>query len=1174
MKKFNRGFICSLSVFLSCTGFAQNVWTQHNDQARTGWFPYETILNTNNVNKNTFGFYFNHTTDDKVVSQPLVIMNVNIPNVGFKNIVYVTTLNNTIYAYDADVNADPYWTQNYTNKISVAPGADCINCRPARNTDIHPSLCGGGYGDFSGNMGIVGTPVVDTTAGTMYFVTKIVNPNDGIVDNHTYVNNIKDEYNYTTTGFHQYLHAIDIRTGAERPNSPVEITPVITGTGDGQTAPGLIKFNPRTQFNRAGLVLSNGKVYIAFAAHCDNNPSHGWIISYDAGSLALVHSYIATPNDGRGGIWMSGTAPAVDESGNIYFTTGNSLNENRTSLNYNTYNALPTDPANRGEGVVKLTPDLTLSSYFTPFNYIALNDADKDFPTQIMLIPNTQLAMTGCKDNILYIMNKTSLGGFNAATNNVVQTVSVQSGATMHSSFAYFGGAAPKVYQFSENSSLKSYPVSAGGLGTVVNNDVILGPSGGTGGFLSVSSNGADPATGILWAYQPINGCNANNSNCHAILHALNASDITNELWNSDMISADQVAVFNKFSCPTIALGKVYIAANTNHLYVYGLKSNTSCVTNVALNEPVVALTTASGAASNVTDGNSSTSWGANAANDIDSIYIDLQGSFDICRIAINWTNNKFGKDFDMKVSDDKINWTTISQIRGNSAVYTEINSPVSGRYVNMVGIKRGTTSGYGINEFQVFGNPASSCRAPGGLSASSLSPSSEHISWSSVSGASQYFVKYRSNLSASWVSRVTNTNSIDLSALSCGSIYYYTVQANCGSGQSALSQGSFTAADCASNSCDIFPVRYYHVDLGDIGLAGTTCKTGNIYQLTGSGTDIGGNSDQFQFAYTNIDDGDYTTYGRIFQQDLTDPASKFGVMIRDSITNTSRFAFVASVNNGFNLIFEYRDIPGGPVTTITLPSHFSLPYWARIDKVGTKYTSYVSQDNISWTKIGGPVDLHFGSDPANIPNYGMAISSVNNAMLTSGQIDNFTVVVGNPLPVTLEEFSAKRVNDNQVLVSWATTMEHLSDHFEVQRSTDISSFENIKTVRAVGESETTTYYSITDDQPENGMNYYRLKEIDKDNKFYYSPVASVKFEVPVGIKLYPNPAEDYAIITSKEPILEVKVYDAAGKLLQSLASPEGKNSVHLKTESLGKGMYIVRIKTTKQVYEQKLSKR
>jgi hypothetical protein len=1175
MKKFYRGLICSLLIFFFRPAIAQNVWTQHNDQARTGWYPYETALTVNNVNKNTFGFYFNYTTDDKVVSQPLVILNVNIPNVGFKNIVYVTTLNNTIYAFDADVNADPYWTRNYTNKIAVVPGADCINCRPARNTDIHPSLCGGGYGDFSGNMGIVGTPVVDSTSGTMYFVTKIVNPNDGIIDNHSYVNNIKDEYNYTTTGFHQYLHAIDIRTGDERPNSPVEITPEVTGAGDGQTSPGLIRFNPRTQFNRAGLVLANGMVYIAFAAHCDNNPSHGWIISYDAGSLALAHAYIATPNDGRGGIWMSGTAPAVDESGNIYFTTGNSLNENRTSSNYNTYNALPTDPANRGEGVVKLAPDLSMSSYFTPFNYIALNDADKDFPTQVMLIPNTQLAMTGCKDDTLYIMNKTNLGGFSATRNNVVQTVSVQSGATMHSSFAYFGSSAPKVYQFSENSPLKSYPVSGSGLGTVVTNTVIQGPSGGTGGFLSVSSNGPDPATGILWAYQPINGCNANNNNCHAVLHALNASDITKELWNSDMVTADQVTVFNKFSCPTIALGKVYIAANTNHLYVYGLKSNTSCVTNVALNKPAVALTTASGSASNVTDGSLSTAWGANVANDIDSIYIDLQGNYDICRIAINWTNSKYGKDFDLKISDDKINWTTISQVRNNVSVYTEINSPVSGRYVNMVGIKRGTSNGYGINEFQVFGNPASPCRAPGGLSASSLSPSSEHISWSLVSGAGQYFVRYRSNLSASWISRVTNTNSLDLSALTCGSVYYYTVQADCGSSQSAISQGSFTAANCAANSCDIFPVRYYHVDLGDIGLAGTTCKIGNIYQLSGSGTDIGGTSDQFQFAYTNIDAGNYSAYGRIIQQDLADPLNKFGVMVRDSLTNTSRFAFVASVNHGYNLIFQYRDVPGGPVTTTTLPGHYSLPYWVKIGKSGTKYTAYVSSDNIHWAQIGGQVDLQFGSDPANIPNYGMAITSGNNSVLTSGQIDNFTVVVSNPLPVTLLEFSAKKVNDNQVSISWSTSMEHLSDHFEIQRSSDQKEFKTIKTLQAAGESETIKFYTALDEEPGEGINYYRLKELDKDNKFYYSPVAAVKFDLPAGIEIYPNPADDFTYIkSSRKAIVEVNVYDVAGKLLQSLGSPEGQSIVYLNTGSMPKGMYILRIKTLNMVYKQKLYKR
>ena len=1175
MKKFLPGILSVLFTLLFGMASAQSVWTQHNDLARTGWYPYETSLNTTNVNQNTFGFFFSHMTDDKIVGQPLVIMNVNIPNKGFKNLVFVATLNNSIYAFDADVNADPYWKQNYTNNIAVAPNPPCTNCRPARASDIHPSLCGGNYGDFSGNMGIISTPVIDTAAGTMYFVTKVVDLDDGTLDNHAYNSAVRnEEYTYTTTCFHQYLHAIDITTGNERPNSPIEIKPTITGTGDGQTSPGIITFNPRTQFNRAGLVLANGYLYIAFAAHCDNNPSHGWIISYNPSTLTLQHAFISTPNDGRGGMWMSGTAPAVDENGNLYVTTGNALDENRSSFNYNTYTAPPTDPANRGEGVIELAPDLTLASYFTPFNYIALNDADKDFPTQVMLLPNTNLAMTGCKDDTIYVMNKNNLGGFDPYKNDVVQTVSVQSGATMHSSFAYFGSPTAYAYQFSENSQLKAYPVSAGGLGTSIVNTSIAGPSGGSGGFLSSSSNGSDPSSGILWAYQAINGCNANNSNCHAILHALKASDITTELWNSDMVSTDQISVFNKFSCPTIALGKVYVDANTNYLYVYGLKSNNSCATNVALGKPATPLTTSAGTASNVTDGNFSTGWIANPNNDVDSIYIDLQGNYDICKVGITWINGDYGKNFNIKVSNDKINWTIIDSMRGNTGTYNEFNGLVTARYVSMVGITRGTTNGYGISEFQVFGNPASSCRAPGALGASSSSSNTAHLSWDLTTGAAQYFIKYRSNLSESWISRTSNTNSIDLSALTCGPIYYYTVQADCGSSQSAISQGSFTITSCPLNSCDIFPVRYYNVDLGDIGVAGSTCKQGNIYSVTGSGTDIGGNSDQFQFAYTNNDIGSYDVFGRIISQDKVNASNKFGVMVRDSLTNTSRFAFLASFNDGYNMIFEYRDQPAGPTTRINVPGNYSLPYWTKINKSGTLYTAYISADGISWTPVAGPFNLNFGLDPANIPNYGMAETSDNNSSLSTGEMDNFTLLGSTALPIVLTSFSAKEINHNHVLVSWTTSMVHLADHFEVQRSSDDKNFQTIQKVIAVGESETPQYYSANDNNPFTGVNYYQLKEIDKDGKFYISPVVTVNFDRPAGIEIYPNPAGDYTSINSqKDAILEVNIYDVTGKLLKTIPSTGELTFVRLNTSWLSGGIYFISVKTTSTIYRQKLLK-
>ena len=305
-----------------------------------------------------------------------------------------------------------------------------------------------------------------------------------------------------------------------------------------------------------------------------------------------------------------------------------------------------------------------------------------------------------------------------------------------------------------------------------------------------------------------------------------------------------------------------------------------------------------------------------------------------------------------------------------------------------MEGVKR-NAGNYSINEFQVFGSLASGCRAPTGLAAVTLTSNSEHISWDAVSGADTYTVKYHHYLSPEWLSKTVNTNSVDLTALSCGTLYYYTIQANCGAVPSEINSGGFIPSGCPQTNCDILPVRYYDLDLGDIGLAGSTCKNGNIYTMTGSGTDIGGIADEFHFTFTNNDNLDYEALGHLIQQDQVFPSNKLGIMVRDSLTSTSRFAYMASVNNGANFIFEYRDIAGGPVTTGTF-SAFPNP-WMKVTKTGTNYTGYVSSDNITWTQVGASVDLHFGNDPANIPNYGMAVTSANNTGLSSGQIQAFT---------------------------------------------------------------------------------------------------------------------------------------------------------------------------------------
>ena len=232
-------------------------------------------------------------------------------------------------------------------------------------------------------------------------------------------------------------------------------------------------------------------------------------------------------------------------------------------------------------------------------------------------------------------------------------------------------------------------------------------------GFYPPLRTDRDPVTGILWAYQPITNC----ATCNGTLYALDANDVTHQLWNSDLVPADNITIYNKFSCPTIALGKVYVAANRTQLAVYGEKPNTSCSTNQALNKNATALTN-NNLAGNITDGNPATSW-TGLPQDVDSIYIDLGGSYDVCKVVVNWDASGFGKDFDMKISNDGVSWTTIKSFRGNTVTSTEFDGAVTGRFVSMVGITRGTTSGYSINEFQVFGQPSASCPPLTGLNAS-----------------------------------------------------------------------------------------------------------------------------------------------------------------------------------------------------------------------------------------------------------------------------------------------------------------------------------------------------------------------------------------------------------------------------------------------------------------------
>jgi hypothetical protein len=510
-------------VFLAClclSAAAQvSVLTYHNDDARTGQNTNETILTHANVNMNGFGLVSSRPVDDWIYAQPLVVANVSIPGKGTHNIVIVATVNDSLYAFDADdpsVTA-PYWQTNFLGPNIVAP----------RNTDM-TGACGGNYQDFHGNMGIIGTPVIDSGSSTLYVVVRTKE------NGSTYV---------------QRLRALDITTGLERPYSPIVITATYQGNGDGNVG-GTLTFNPQKQNQRWGLALVNGIVYVGWASHCDWGPYHGWLIGYAATNLSRVTVYNTTPNGYNGGIWQAGGAPASDSAGNLYFETGNgAFSTNSSNLSSNDY----------GDSVLKLstTNGLSVVDYFTPYNQSTLDNQDLDLGSSgLALLPDSvgsashpHLCVCSGKEGRIYLLDRDNLGKFHSGSDSqIVQSLPSAMGASFDTP-AYFNN---RVYFLGSGDALKAFSISNGSLSTTPSN----APSGFgfPGATVSISANGIN--NGIVWALDN----SAWGSGGPAVLHAYNATNVMLELYNSNLAgSRDHPAGAAKFTVPTVANGKVYV---------------------------------------------------------------------------------------------------------------------------------------------------------------------------------------------------------------------------------------------------------------------------------------------------------------------------------------------------------------------------------------------------------------------------------------------------------------------------------------------------------------------------------------------------------------------------------------------------------------------------------------
>lgn len=555
------------------------VFTHHNNLSRDGTNTQEYALTPSNINTATFGKLFSCATatsaeaqagQGAVFTQPLWVPGLSIGG-GFHNVIFVATQHDTIFAFDADANpCVTYWQVNLL---------DALHGGTAGEIPVFWNNVGYGYGDIYPEVGVAGTPVIDSTSNIMYLVSTSQNGGQGT--------------------FYQRLHALDLASGNEKYSAPVNIAASVPGVGDGGTT---VDFIAQMENQRLGLAISSGTVYIGWSAHEDASPWHGWLLGY---SVANVQQQVAvfntSPNGGAGGIWAGGGAPAIDGEGNLYFSTGNGVfDANMTGMPNNDF----------GDTVLKLMPssgstsngqNLNLVDWFTPDNQSCLANTDTDLGAgEPILLPDQtsgpvlHLLLQMGKEGVIYLIDRDNMGGLQ--TNNCSGTNSQIVQTFLGSPSGFYGTPA-----FWNNSLYFAGSLDSAGTGDYLKM-FSFNPASGTfdttpasqsahyynfpGASPSVSSQGS--ANGLVWAidasaYGFANPNATGGTNCFqvpvpsqcvgpAVLHVYDASNLTIEYWNSSMAAnnRDQAGTAIKFVPPSIANGKVYVSAR-GEVDVYGL---------------------------------------------------------------------------------------------------------------------------------------------------------------------------------------------------------------------------------------------------------------------------------------------------------------------------------------------------------------------------------------------------------------------------------------------------------------------------------------------------------------------------------------------------------------------------------------------------------------------------
>jgi outer membrane protein assembly factor BamB len=570
------------------------VTTQHNDRARTGANLAETQLTPDAVDRRVspgkFRRIFSRRVLGQIYAQPLYVPHLAMADGTTHNVVFVATMMDLVYAFDADDPAEdaPLWIAS----LGVSLPKDFM--------PMDEGLFGLNIG---GDIGITSTPVIDAAARRLYVSAKVCAQGlscDGGKGHVVY-----------------RVGALDLASGVVAGRLDLDEHNVVSKGGG-------VALDARRHLQRPGLLLSQGRLYLAFASHQDTPPFHGWLVAVDASTMTVKSAFCTSCTDASRdqiGIWQAGNGPAADDAGFVYVMTGNGTDSDSGGL----------DASGRpdlGSSFLKFDADLNLVDRFALAGQACLNKQDVDLGSAgPMLLPDTDLVVGGGKEGVIYVLDRQSLGkeqparpprplggvevpvldapwgqrpcpaqpaegpplqAFQAAAlwsnqfpgGNIVDWfVTTMSYRHIHGGPVYWNGDrnGPLIYVWPERDRVRAFRYDAPKNRFV---DVappgreptatLVGPMshkyGMPGAALAISANGAKD--GILWASLPLEA-NALTAIVAGRLRALDASTLR-PLWDS-FEDGHVDFMYAKYAAPTVANGKVYLPTFSNRLDVYGL---------------------------------------------------------------------------------------------------------------------------------------------------------------------------------------------------------------------------------------------------------------------------------------------------------------------------------------------------------------------------------------------------------------------------------------------------------------------------------------------------------------------------------------------------------------------------------------------------------------------------